>query len=200
MSSASLEQFKNFVLQQPEAVLQAGVLTQHLSPPMIATVIQVLQAQLPPADVILAAPSDHPVLIFALSQALGIPFVSAQLLDIVETDDADSSGFLQDNLLLQVQVSGKTLAIARGALPKKARVLIFRDVLSQGIMTLGLLHLIEYSQASAVGVAALIEKSYLGGRSRIAVAASGIQIEALLCLAQVDGRVVLEKRGLDLHK
>ena len=193
-----LEQFKDFILQQPEAVLQAGVFTQQLSPLMIMALIEALQPHLPPADVILAAPSDHPVLVFALSQGLGIPFVSAQILDVVETDDADSSGFLQDDSLLQVQISGKTLAIARGALPQKARVLIFRDVLGQGIMTLGLLHLIEYSRASAVGVATLIEKSYLGGRSRIAVAASGIEVQALLCLAQANGRVIVEKRGLDL--
>ena len=193
-----LEQFKDFILQQPEAVLQAGVFTQQLSPLMIMALIEALQPHLPPADVILAAPSDHPVLVFALSQGLGIPFVSAQILDVIATDDADSSGFLQNDSLLQLQILGKTLAIARGALPQKARVLIFRDLLSQGIMTLGLLHLIEYSQASVAGVATLIEKSHLGGRSRIAVAASGIEVQALLCLAQANGRVIVEKRGLDL--
>ena len=69
-------------------------------------------------------------------------------------------------------------------------------------MTLSLLHLTQYSGATAVGVAALIEKGYLGGRNRIAMAVPGIETQALVVLARAEGLVTLEKRQvqlLDLH-
>ena len=53
-----------------------------------------------------------------------------------------------------------------------------------------------------MGVAALIEKSYLGGRNRIAMAVPGIEIQALVVLARAEGLVILEQRQvqlLDLH-
>ncbi len=197
MSHTWLEQFQDLVmaaLPQADLMLQSGELGRQLTPEMAVAVIEALQKTLPEADVILAAPNDDPMLIFELSRCLNIPFVKAQILDVVQTDDSDSSGFIQDQLLLQVQVSGETYAIAKGAIAENSRVLIFRDVLSEGIITLGLLHLVQYSGASAVGVAVLVEKGYLSGRSRIAVAINGIEVWSLLNLARIDGRVVLEKR------
>jgi adenine/guanine phosphoribosyltransferase-like PRPP-binding protein len=200
MSHTWLEQFQDLVvsaLPQADTVLLSGVLGRQLAPEMVMATIEALQKTLPEADVILAAPTDDPILIFELSRCLNIPFVGAQILDVVETDDSDSNGFLQDELLLQVQISGATYAIAKGAIAENSRVLIFRDVLSEGIMTLGLLHLTQYSGASAVGVAVLVEKGYLSGRSRIAMAVDGIEVWSLLNLARINDQVVLEKRHVD---
>ena len=189
-------------LPQADSVLLPGELSRHLKPEVIVAAIGALQSNLPEADVILAASFDDPALIFELSLRLGIPFVTAQIMDVILSDDTDSSGFLQNDQLLQVQTAEKTLAIAKGAIPQNARVLVFRDVLDEGIMTLSLLHLTQYSKASAVGVAVLIEKGYLGGRNRIAMAVPGIETQALVVLARSEGRVILEKRQvqlLDLH-
>ena len=205
MSRSHLEQFQDVVLAAlPEAdsVLLPGELSRYLKPEVMVAVIGALKRNLPEADLILAASFDDPALIFELSLRLGIPFVTAQILDVILSDDTDSSGFLQNDQLLQVQAAEKTLAIVRGAIPKNARVLVFRDVLDEGVMTLSLLHLTQYSGALAVGVAALIEKGYLGGRNRIAMAVPGIETQALVVLARAAGRVILEKRQvqlLDLH-
>lgn len=205
MPHSHLEQFKDVILAalpQADSILLSGELSRHLKPEVIVAAIGALQHHLPQADVILAASFDDPALIFELSLRLGIPFVTAQIMDVILSDDTDSSGFLQNDQLLQVQTAEKTLAIAKGAIPKNARVLIFRDVLDEAVMTLSLLHLTQYSGASAVGVAALTEKGYLGGRNRIAMAVPGIETQALVVLARVGERVILEKRQvqlLDLH-
>jgi adenine/guanine phosphoribosyltransferase-like PRPP-binding protein len=205
MVSSDLEQFQSAILAalpQAESILLPGVLSKYLPPNLMIAAIAVLQHHLPKADIILAASFDDPVLIFELSLRLGVPFVTAQILDVIDSDDTDSSGFLQNDQLLQVQVAGQTLAIAKGSIPEKAKVLVFRDVLDEGVMTLSLLHLTQYSGASAVGVAALIEKGYLGGRNRVAMAVPGIEVQALLALARVEDQVILEKRSLqllDLH-
>jgi adenine/guanine phosphoribosyltransferase-like PRPP-binding protein len=205
MPRSHLEQFQDVILTalpQAESVLLPGVLSRYLPPQVIAAAIGALQSNLPKADIILAASFDDPALIFELSLRLGIPFVTAQMIDVILSDDTDSSGFVQNDQLLQVQAAEQTIAIAKGAIPEKARVLVFRDVLDEGIITLSLLHLTQYSGATAVGVAALIEKGYLGGRNRIAMAVPGIETQALVVLARAEGQVILEKRQLqllDLH-
>ncbi len=205
MSRSHLEQFQDVVLAalpQADSILLPSELSRYLQPEVMAAAIGALQNNLPAADIILAASFDDPALIFELSLRLGIPFVTAQIVDVILSDDTDSSGFLQNDQLLQVQVAEQTIAIVKGAIPQNARVLVFRDVLDEGIMTLSLLHLTQYSGASAVGVAALIEKGYLGGRNRIAMAVPGIEIQALVVLARAEGLVILEQRQvqlLDLH-
>jgi adenine/guanine phosphoribosyltransferase-like PRPP-binding protein len=205
MFRSHLEQFQDVVLAalpNADTVLSSGELSRYLKPEVIVATIEALQSDLPKADVILAASFDDPVLIFELSLRLGIPFVTAQIMDVILSDDTDSSGFLQNDQLLQVQAAERTLAIAKGAIPQGAKVLVFRDVLDEGIISLSLLHLTQQSQAVAVGVAALIEKGYLGGRNRVAIAAPGIEIQSLVVLARAEGRVILEKRQvqlLDLH-
>lgn len=199
MSQTELEFFHQVIvaaLPDAETKLSSGKLSQLLPPKVIGAAVLTLQSVLPPADVILAVGTDDQALVFELSISLGIPFVTAKKLDLVVSDDSDSSGFLTDQNLLQIQMAGETYAIARGAIAPQSRVLIFRDVLTDGVLTMGLLYLIDYSAAACVGVAAMIEKGYLGGRSRIAM--HGVDLWVLVVLAKKRGQIMLEQRDLGL--
>ncbi len=196
MIPPALEQFQTFllsVLSDADQSLKSGLFSKRLPPPVLSAALEVLTRSLPTVDLILASGTDDPVLVFELAQCLGVPFVTIQQLDVVDTDDADSSGFVQDDSLIQVQVSGDTYAMKRGAIPVGARVLIFRDVLAEGIMTLGLIHLIQQAQAEPIAVAALVEKGYLVGRSRIAM--HHILVSSLVVLARVGEIVRFERRS-----
>jgi adenine/guanine phosphoribosyltransferase-like PRPP-binding protein len=180
------------VLPQAEQVLRSGQLEPLLSPPMVAEAIAALAPQLPQTDVILTLDSDEAALIFELSVRLKIPFVSAKLLDLVVSDDTSSNGFLSDSNLLQVRVGQDTFAIAKGSIPPNSRVLIFRDVLASGANTIGLLHLTRRAGANSVAVATLIEKSYFGARSRLAM--QHIEVHAAVILSQKDNQIIFEQR------
>ncbi len=191
-----LEQLKNVIspaLQNAETHLVSGVFSKHVPNEVLAGVLRDFAQTLPQADIILGLSSDDTPLLFELSQSLRIPFVYATKLDLVETDDTETSGFIQDERLLQVRVSGDTLAIAKGAIAPQSRVLVFRDVLTDAVATLGLLRLAELSQAQVIGVACLLEKGYLGGRSRIIV--RGLPIWTVLSLAKRQGLVIFDDRA-----
>jgi len=64
------------------------------------------------------------------------------------------------------------------------KVLIIDDFLASGQTILGLARLAEASGSKIVGVGALIEKSFEGGRE--ALSALGVQIESLACITSLD--------------
>jgi len=64
------------------------------------------------------------------------------------------------------------------------KILIIDDFLASGATILGLARLAEASGAKVVGIGALIEKSFEGGR--VALASLGVQIESLACIASLD--------------
>jgi adenine/guanine phosphoribosyltransferase-like PRPP-binding protein len=181
------------VLPKADEVLHSGRLAAYLSPPMMIEAMDVLAPRLPKADVILGLGLDDAALIFELSMRLNLPFVSAKFLDVVPSDDTDSSGFLQDPNLLQVQCKQETLAIAKSAVSVGSRVLIFRDLLSSGVTTLALLDLVTQANATPVGVATLIEKGYLGARSRLGV--HNLEVFAGVSLARQHEAIILEQRS-----
>jgi adenine/guanine phosphoribosyltransferase-like PRPP-binding protein len=188
-----LTAFVESVLPQADQVLRSGQLAPHLNQDMILEILAHLAAQLPSADLILALETDAAAFVFELSLFLKIPFVSAKILDVVSSDDTDSSAFLQDHNLQQVRCGQDTLAVAKGAIAQGSQVLVFRDVLSKGITTLGLLHLVSGAGAQAVGVVSLIEKGHLGGRSRLAM--QQIPVFAAVRLAQVQQQTIFEQRS-----
>jgi adenine/guanine phosphoribosyltransferase-like PRPP-binding protein len=191
--SLKLRAFVESVLPQADQILRSGQLAAHLNQDMILETIKHFETQLPNADLILALETDAAAFVFELSLFLKIPFVSAKILDLVSSDDSDSSTFLQDHNLQQVRCGQDTLAVARGAIAPGSRVLVFRDVLSTGITTLGLLHLVNGAGAEAAGVVSLIEKGHLGGRSRLAV--QQIPVFAAVGLTQVQQRTIFEQRS-----
>jgi xanthine phosphoribosyltransferase len=68
------------------------------------------------------------------------------------------------------------------------RVLIIDDFLASGATILGLVRLAEAAGAKVVGIGALIEKSFEGGRA--ALEALGVPIESLACItAMEDGKI-----------
>src|SRR5512134_1283417 len=64
------------------------------------------------------------------------------------------------------------------------RILIIDDFLASGQTILGLVRLAEASGSTVVGVGALIEKSFEGGRA--ALKALGVPIESLACITSMD--------------
>jgi xanthine phosphoribosyltransferase len=64
------------------------------------------------------------------------------------------------------------------------RILIIDDFLASGQTILGLVRLAEASGSTVVGVGALIEKSFEGGRA--ALAPLGVPIESLACITNMD--------------
>jgi xanthine phosphoribosyltransferase len=69
------------------------------------------------------------------------------------------------------------------------RVLIIDDFLASGATILGLVRLANTAGAEIVGVGALIEKSFEGGRQ--ALAHLGIPIESLACIRSMEGDQIL---------
>lgn len=68
------------------------------------------------------------------------------------------------------------------------RVLIIDDFLATGATILGLARLAKTAGASLVGIGALVEKSFEGGRQ--ALAHLGIPIETLACITSMDNGIV----------
>ena len=69
------------------------------------------------------------------------------------------------------------------------RVLIIDDFLASGETILGLVRLVQAAQAQVVGIGALIEKTFEGGRARLA--SLGVPVEALARISALheDGRI-----------
>jgi xanthine phosphoribosyltransferase len=71
------------------------------------------------------------------------------------------------------------------------RVLIIDDFLASGATILGLVRLAQTAGASVVGVGALIEKAFEGGRE--ALKPVGVPIESLVCVTSLDdGQITIE--------
>lgn len=74
------------------------------------------------------------------------------------------------------------------------RVLIIDDFLASGATILGLVRLAQTAGAQLVGIGALVEKVFEGGRERLAGA--GVPIEALARIASMDGtEIVFAEEG-----
>ncbi|RIK31128.1 MAG: xanthine phosphoribosyltransferase [Anaerolineae bacterium] len=72
------------------------------------------------------------------------------------------------------------------------RVLIIDDFLASGQTILGLVRLAEASGSKVVGIGALIEKSFEGGRA--ALESLGVPVESLACITKMEeGRIEFGK-------
>lgn len=69
------------------------------------------------------------------------------------------------------------------------RVLIIDDFLATGSTILGLVRLAQTAGAKIVGVGALVEKDFEGGRH--VLSHLGVQIESLACIRSMDGDVIV---------
>ncbi len=80
------------------------------------------------------------------------------------------------------------LIISPEYLANHERVLIIDDFLATGATILGLVRLAEAAGAQVVGIGALIEKSFEGGRG--VLEALGVPVESLACITSLDnGRI-----------
>ncbi len=68
------------------------------------------------------------------------------------------------------------------------KVLIIDDFLASGATILGLVRLAEAAGSQIVGIGALIEKDFEGGRA--ALAPVGVQVESLACIASLDNNTI----------
>ena len=81
------------------------------------------------------------------------------------------------------------LIVSPEYLAHNEKVLIIDDFLASGATILGLARLAEAAGSHVVGVGALIEKTFEGGRQ--ALKSLGVQIESLACItAMEDGKIV----------
>jgi xanthine phosphoribosyltransferase len=76
------------------------------------------------------------------------------------------------------------LIISPEYLSKGDRVLIIDDFLASGATILGLVRLAEAAGAKVVGIGALIEKTFEGGRD--ALKPLGVTVESLACISSMD--------------
>ena len=76
------------------------------------------------------------------------------------------------------------LIVSPEYLKDNEKVLIIDDFLASGQTILGLVRLAEASGAKVVGIGALIEKIFEGGRD--ALAPTGVPIESIACLKSLD--------------
>jgi xanthine phosphoribosyltransferase len=71
------------------------------------------------------------------------------------------------------------------------RILIIDDFLATGATILGLVRLAQTAGSTLVGVGALIEKTFEGGRA--ALAHLGVPIESLACIVSMsDGEILFQ--------
>jgi xanthine phosphoribosyltransferase len=71
------------------------------------------------------------------------------------------------------------------------RVLIIDDFLASGATINGLVRLTQAAGATLVGIGALIEKEFEGGRARLAEL--GVPIASLACITAMDGEHIVFK-------
>ncbi|MBK7318787.1 MAG: xanthine phosphoribosyltransferase [Anaerolineales bacterium] len=76
------------------------------------------------------------------------------------------------------------LIVSPEYLENNEKVLIIDDFLASGATILGLVRLAEAAGSQIVGIGALIEKSFEGGRD--ALASLGVQVESLACIKSLD--------------
>ena len=76
------------------------------------------------------------------------------------------------------------LIVSPEYLPRDLPVLIIDDFLASGETILGLARLVEYAGARLVGIGTLIEKSFEGGREKLAHL--NIPVETLVCITSMD--------------
>ena len=77
------------------------------------------------------------------------------------------------------------LIVSPEYLGKGERVLIIDDFLASGATILGLARLAQTAGSTLVGIGALVEKSFEGGRE--ALAALGVPVESLACIISMEG-------------
>lgn len=81
------------------------------------------------------------------------------------------------------------LIVSPEYLAKGERVLIIDDFLATGATILGLVRLAKAAGADVVGIGALIEKSFEGGRD--ALRHLNLQVESLVCIGSMDdGQII----------
>jgi xanthine phosphoribosyltransferase len=76
------------------------------------------------------------------------------------------------------------LIVSPEYLGRGERILIIDDFLASGATILGLARLAQTAGSSLVGIGALVEKSFEGGRE--ALAALGVPIESLACISSME--------------
>ena len=76
------------------------------------------------------------------------------------------------------------LIVSPEYLPRGEKVLIIDDFLASGSTILGLVRLAQAAGTELVGIGALVEKSFEGGRE--ALAFLGVQIESLACISSME--------------
>lgn len=76
------------------------------------------------------------------------------------------------------------LIVSPEYLPRDTPVLIIDDFLASGETILGLARLIEVAGARLVGIGTLIEKSFEGGREKLA--GLDVPVESLVCITSMD--------------
>ena len=76
------------------------------------------------------------------------------------------------------------LIVSPEYLPRGEKVLIIDDFLASGSTILGLVRLAQAAGTELVGIGALVEKSFEGGRD--ALAFLGVQIESLACISSME--------------
>ena len=117
---------------------------------------------------------------FCAALHLGLPIVYARKTKPITMPD---QVFLT---LAPSHTKGRTveLIVSPEYLADHERVLIIDDFLASGQTILGLARLAEASGSKVVGVGALIEKSFEGGRD--ALKSLGVQIESLACITRME--------------
>ena len=80
------------------------------------------------------------------------------------------------------------LIISPEHLPRGERVLIIDDFLASGATIMGLVRLAETAGAAIVGIGALIEKNFEGGRA--ALQKLGVPVESLAVIASLDNDTI----------
>jgi len=78
-----------------------------------------------------------------------------------------------------------TLMVSREFLAREDRVLIIDDFLATALTIRALAHIVHQSGAELVGIGAVIEKSFEGGRK--ALSDLGVQVESLAVIERFDG-------------
>lgn len=146
-------------------------------------------ADVEPDKILTMEASGIPVAVLAALHFDNIPVVFAKK----SVPSTMTEGFFTANVASFTKGFISQARVARKLLSPGEKILIIDDFLAHGEAALGLLSLIEQAGAQALGLGAVIEKSFQGGSERLRQ--KGCRVESLAIIDRIKDGVITFKQA-----
>ncbi|OFW66669.1 MAG: hypothetical protein A2Z12_08565 [Actinobacteria bacterium RBG_16_68_21] len=161
-------------------------LNHRVEPQLLEAIGRDLAGRFPAPDVVLTAEASGIAPAFVTASTLGVPMIYAKRYPRAH---ADRPSFMRE-VTSPTKGTEYRVEVAHRVLPPGTRVLIIDDFLSGGRTAEALGEIVEESGGTVVGFGFVIEKVFVGGRSKLEE--RGWRVESLLRILSIEGRLVLD--------